>query len=173
MMSSQAEQIFDVSPHPSVPASASTRAPAGTFFHAYHTHSEPPPPPIIHTFSLPCQITSPGRLAPPSPAYPRSQQSRIPREPTQGNMATTLSLLHVLFLLLSLASTIPSTMADQQQETSDSSPDSSPSSSSITSSYTPAPIIPPGHLQMFVLVNNVDVPIQATIVYNYTDVSWS
>jgi hypothetical protein len=26
---------------------------------------------------------------------------------------------------------------------------------------------------MFVLVNNVDVPIQATIVYNYTDVSWS
>jgi len=83
-------------------------------------------------------------------------------------MATTLSPLYLLFLLLSLASTILSTMADQQQETSDSS--SSSIRSSIPSSYTPAPILPPGHLQMFVLVNNVDVPIQATIVYNYTDV---
>lgn len=75
-------------------------------------------------------------------------------------MTTTLSLL--LFLLLTLASTLPTTTADPQQREN-----TNPSSSS---SSPPAPILPPGHLQMFSLVNNLDVPVQATMVYNYTEV---
>lgn len=77
LMSSQSEQIFDVSPHPpSVLAPASARAPAGTFYHAPHTQTQS----HFHHFltPFPSLVRSPRLVFNSSPI---SGVSQIPAEP--------------------------------------------------------------------------------------------
>lgn len=47
---------------------------------------------------------------------------------------------------------------------------STPSEALRMAQVTPRPVLSPGHLQEFTLVNTLDVPLRVSLVYNYSQV---